>query len=170
MGYYNYEDFSSVLKTKSEAPLVVKKQSLAESISLISSQNGVSPLLSLAIVDQESGGKIDAIRFEPSQIERARRVVGNKSADELHQYASSHGLFQIMGYHAKRFNLSWVDLYKPETNITIGTKILAECINKSKKVSKYDRIFDGLVCYNGSEKYAKEVIGRLGKTLIERGL
>lgn len=147
-----------------------KTKPLPELIAEIPPKYNINPLVIAAIVRQESGGKVDAIRFEPGQVQRARKVVGNKSEDQIHQYASSHGVTQIMGWWAPEFNLSWKDLYDPETNIEVASAILRKCLDKSTAKTNYARHRDALKCWNGSEKYADTVLASMGRLLLEDAL
>lgn len=133
-------------------------------------QYGVPPLLAAAIVQKESGGRRDAIRFEPGQMERAKKVVGNVSQDQLRQYASSHCAFQVMGYHAPKYGLSWADLYNPETCAEVAMTILSDCIKRHASKDKFEKFRHALGCYNGSMAYADDVMGKLGEMLIEETL
>lgn len=130
----------------------------------------ISPLLAAAIVERESNGKMDAVRFEPSQVARARKVAGTKNEDQIHQYASSHCAMQIMGWHAPKFGLSWADLYEPRTCVEVSMSILKDCMDRNAGKPRFDQIHSALACYNGSEVYADAIEKRLGRLLIEQML
>jgi hypothetical protein len=138
-------------------------------IERIPPQYGLSPLVAAAMVEQESGGKKDAIRYEPGQLERARKITSNPEQQRM--YASSHCALQVMGWHMPRFNLSWADLYDTETCVEVSMTILKDCLDKQHtKKNKYEKLYGALACYNGSEKYAQAILGRLGTMLIEKDL
>lgn len=151
-----------------EVPVEKPEPSIKELINEIPPRYGVSPILMAAIVERESGTRKDAIRFEPSQMERARKIT--KDPEQQRMYASSHGITQVMGWHAPRFGISWADLYRPETSVEVGSAILRDCMEKHKTEAKFDRIYHSLACYNGSEEYARAVIARLSRVLIEKNL
>jgi len=141
---------------------------LKELLNTIPPQYGISPLLMAAIIERESGGKTNAIRFEPGQMGRASKL--SRNVDEQRMYASSHGLAQVMGWWAPEFQMTWAQLYDPETNITTASKILKRCFDRTKAKSKVDQIRDAASCYNGSTIYGEAIVNRLGELLIERSL
>lgn len=143
------------------------KRTIEELLKEIPEKYGISPLLAAAIVDQESGGRMNAIRYEPSQMARAAKITSNP--EQQRQYASSHCALQIMGWWAPKYNLTWSDLYDPETCFEVGMNILANC-HERQKGNKVEKIRGALICYNGSEKYADVVLARIGTLLIERNL
>lgn len=148
-----------------------KAKPLEVLITEIPPKYAIDPLVIAAIVRQESGGRLDAVRFEPGQMDRARRVTGKKSEQQLRPYASSHGPLQIMGWWAPEFGLSsWTEFYDAETSVEVGSAILRRCLDKSKATTKYGKYRDGLKCWNGSEQYADTVLSSLGKLLIEERL
>lgn len=49
-------------------------------------------------------------------------------------------------------------------------KIFSDCLSKHKDKNKYEQYYHALVCYNGSEKYAKEVMGAIARDLINEAL
>jgi soluble lytic murein transglycosylase-like protein len=134
----------------------------------IPEQYGLSPLLVAAIVERESGAKRDAVRFEPGQMERARRLTKNEQDQRM--LATSFGYMQIMGWWSKEFNISWADLLDGETNVETGCAILKKCLDRQKSGNKAQRIHAALACYNGSTVYADAVLSRLAALLIEKEL
>ena len=145
-----------------------QEKPIKELLNTIPPQYGISPLLMAAIIERESGGRANAIRFEPGQMGRAAKFTKNQ--DEARMYASSHGLAQVMGWWAPEFQLTWAQLYDPETNITTASKILKRCFDRTKAKSKVDQIRDAASCYNGSTIYGEAIVNRLGELLIERSL
>lgn len=129
---------------------------------------GVSSLLAAAIVEQESNGAMNAVRFEPSQMDRAAKIT--KNPDQQRMYASSHCALQIMGWWAPKYSLQWSDLYDPETCFEVGMTILKGCMDRHVGKSKVGQIRGALTCYNGSERYADVVLNRIGDLLIEKNL
>lgn len=158
--------FVRVERVHVEVP--AKKKSLREIIETVPASYGISPIVAAAIVERESNGKGDAIRFEPGQMARAARIT--KNPEQQRMYASSHGLFQVMGWHAPRFDLSWKDLYDQETNAEVAMAILKDCMDRARGKSKAQKLHSALACYNGSTTYADAVMARLGQLLIEEKL
>lgn len=145
-----------------------RERSIEQLIAEVPPKYGVSPTLAAAIASKESNGRRDAIRFEPSQMARAGKV--SRNPDQQRAYASSHGVFQVMGYHAPRFNLSWSDLYDPETNAEVAMSILKDCLDRHEGKKRYEQLRAALCCYNGSTKYADDVLAKVGRALIEQNL
>jgi len=157
------------IKVVTETVEVPKQQKpLKELIQTIPPKYGISPLVMAAIVERESGGQVDAVRFEPSQMARAAKIT--KNPEKQRAYASSHGLAQVMGWWAPEFNLRWFDLYEPETNIEVASAILKKCADKQKAKSKVERLRGSLKCFNGGDVYADAVMKRIGERLIEEAL
>lgn len=136
---------------------------------LISAANayGVPIDLALAISHQESRGDMAAVRGEPQTKHYAVKALkargwlddgGEPLFGDWEPWTSSHCALQIMGWNAPRYGLTWQDLKNPETCAEIGMNILANC--KAKKGSW----FGALECYNGSKKYAREVLKLWKKT------
>lgn len=145
-----------------------QSRTLEQLIDEVSPVYGISPALAAAIVERESNGRKDAIRYEPGQLSRAQKIT--KDPEQQRMYASSHCALQVMGWHAPRFSLSWSDLYDPETCFEVGMTILKDCMDRHAGKSKVQQIRGALTCYNGSEKYADAVIKRIGESMIERSL
>lgn len=145
------------------------KPSIDDLMQTIPAKYNIPPILARAIMEQESGGKRDAIRYEPGQRDRAKKA-GAKTEGDIMALASSHGLLQIMGWHAPRYNISWSDLYDPETNVEVGMAILRDCLDRKRASKKYDWYFQALACYNGSEVYAKHVMEGVSRRLVEDAL
>lgn len=149
-----------VQKPQHDLPTLVKA---------IAPRYNIKPELLLAIAERESGGKRDAIRFEPGQMTRAAKI--SRNPEQQRMYASSHGVFQVMGWWTPQLGLSsWTDLYDLETNVESASRILSKCMDDHKRKPRYEQIHGALACYNGSTKYADAVLGRLGRLLIERSL
>jgi soluble lytic murein transglycosylase-like protein len=161
--------FASLLPERVvEVPIDRPVSDIRELIQTIPPRYGVSPLLAAAIVERESGGKKDAIRFEQSQMARAKKITNDPEQQRM--YASSHCAFQVMGWHAPRFGLSWADLYAPDTCAEVAMTILKDCLDKHQGREKVAQIVAALECYNGSREYAQAVRQRLGDLLIEQTL
>lgn len=127
---------------------------------------GVPESIAAAMVWQESRGRMDSIRYEPGQVERAKKL-SRASGESLRMYASSHCSLQIMGWHTPALGLTWSDLYDPKTCAEVGMKIMGDCLNRHRDKDPMTRTMKGLTCYNGSEEYAKAILNRLGQKLLE---
>jgi len=144
------------------------RPSLESLITTIPGLYGVPVEVVRVILDKESGGRMDAVRYEPGQVERARRVSKSSNPDQIRAYASSWCAMQIMGWWAPIHGLTWKDLLDDEVCIELGVKIFRECLDRHKALSKVDRLFKAYECYNGSQAYAHDAMDRLGKLLISR--
>jgi soluble lytic murein transglycosylase-like protein len=128
---------------------------------------GVSKLVVEEVIKKESNGKHSSLRFEPHHMSRAAKFTNNP--DEQRMYASSHGLMQVMAWHLPPMGLTWSDLYDKRINIEVGTKILKDCLLRQKG-TQWEKYHEALVCYNGSTKYADDVMNRVGRRLAEERL
>lgn len=149
-------------------PVEVPQQSIEDLLEEIPPKYDISPIVAKAVAKQESQGKNDSIRYEPGQVWRAQKIT--KDPEQQRMYASSHCAMQIMGWWAPEFNLSWADLYKPENCVEVSMAILKDCMDKHKGKSKMGQLRGALTCYNGSEKYADEVLSRIGSALMQQYL
>lgn len=145
-----------------------EKKDLMDLVQTIPPRYNVNPLVVATIIMKESGGKRDAVRYEPGQLARARKLTKNES--EAMQLASSHGPMQVMGWWSREFNISWADLYDESTNIEVGSAILKKCLDRHHGKDKIKQLHSALTCYNGSEAYANAVMQSLGETLIRETL
>lgn len=144
----------------------------SEIIKIVAAENRINPILLQSIIDVESGGKNDAIRFEPAVYGRINR----RGSDEERMLASSHGLMQVMGYHAEKTCglKSWAELYNPTINIRCGARILLSSLQSSARgESRASNLRTALVRYNGvgeqAEKYAGKVMERIAELIINQG-
>jgi len=73
--------------------------------------------------------------------------------------ASSHGSYQIMGFHAKRFNVKIEDLYNDKVAHEVAKRILLE---NYERLGSWDK---AIKAYNGSgaqaDKYLQKVYAQL---------
>jgi soluble lytic murein transglycosylase-like protein len=141
---------------------------VAELLKEIPPLYGISPLVMAAIIDRESAGQRASIRFEPGQMDRARKI--SKNPEQQRMYASSHGLAQVMGWWAPEFRISWADLYDNRTNIEIACAILKKGLDRHQNLPKAKQLHAALTSYNGSTVYADAVMRKLGDSLIDRNL
>ena len=130
---------------------------------------GVPETVAFAMIQQESGGQRNAIRFEPGQMERAKKL-SKATGEQLRMYSSSHCEAQVMGWHTPELGLTWSDLYNPQTCAEVSMKIMGNCMNRHKNKLALDKVKGALTCYNGSEEYARAILNRLGQKLLETHL
>lgn len=149
-------------------PLELSTENL---ITSISKEYGINPILTLAVIHQESGRRLrtDRLKFEPKLYGKWKGT----SDEETRMLATSIGLMQVIpGFHAKSCNLqSYSDLFDTETNIRCGLKVLTDCLKYNQKAgSKLGQYRAALQCYNGSSVYADEVLSRLGELVLENNI
>jgi soluble lytic murein transglycosylase-like protein len=159
-----------VVEKRIQVPVEVErpKRPLADLIAEIAPKYDINPLVLTAIVERESGGKNNAIRFEPGQMARAAKL--SKNPEQQRMLASSHGVAQVMGWWAPQLGIDWSDLYDPETNLEVACKIMKHGMDRHKGERKAKQIRLALAEYNGSIVYADAVMQRLGDMLIEERL
>lgn len=103
-------------------------------------RTGCPPALILAVIEQESGGNPDAVRYEPEYEERYRARCAEVAAAagiEVSRVASSYGLMQLMlplawgymGAEQRRGDVVAVAL-DPEQNVRFGAAHLGALIGK----------------------------------------
>lgn len=131
---------------------------------------GVPAIFVDTLLRKESGGRSDAIRFERSQLERARKIT--KDPSEQMMYASSIGAFQVMGWWAPEFGLKWHELVDVRTNAEVACHIIARCLDTSpKSTNRADRFWRAAKCYNGdgprAEAYANDFLRIMGRKALE---
>lgn len=136
-----------------------------------SSAAKINPLITLAILHQESGKglRTDRLRYEPHLLPKVKRTPGMTEA-EARMQVTSIGLLQVLPiYHLDRCTLkSYSQLFDPQTNIKCGLKVLNDCAAKYKGTDKVQRLKEALHCYNGSAKYVEEVFQRIAELTVER--
>lgn len=147
------------------------KPTFKELMKTVPAAYGIPEILVDTIVEAESGGRMDAIRFEAHHWDRAVKIAPkNSPKDTIRLYASSVCSLQIMGWHAPRYGLTPADLFEPENCVEVGMAILRDCLSRHKDKSKYAQYRSALTCWNGSEDYADRALSQLGRKLIEREL
>lgn len=129
-----------------------------------------------AMVAQESEAAksaIHAMRYEEGQLIRGKAAavkIGLKGSIDFHeqarQFATSHCPMQVMGYHAAEVGDSWAVLHQPKECAEFGNRYFAKCRERNANPDKIKEYFKGLVCYNGSEAYARAVMNRCGQELL----
>ena len=119
--------------------------------------HGHDPLQFAAMERIESNGRASAERFEPGEVNRARRLAPKASEKEIRYLATSHCSMQVMGWHEILRHLPRGALKDQETCYEVAAHVLALCKEKRKGT-------DGSACYNGSQRYARLVAAEIRKT------
>lgn len=155
-----------------EVPIDPNERDLQTIITDESSRAGVPGLITLAMAHVESSTSLNqfATRFEPSTYTRIK--ADNDTTRRA--LASSHGLLQVMGWHAsttcKGIVRHWSELYQPVKNLRCGLKILNDCLGKFAKITDpSERVTKALGCYNGDgDTYPQLVKRALADLVIDR--
>jgi len=147
------------------------QKAIGELIIEESERAGVPEIITRAMATVESGHKLNpfATRFEPSVYSRI------KADDDVTRraLASSHGILQVMGYHAaetcKGIVRHWSELYQAQKGLRCGLKILNDCLGKASKiVDASERFTRALGCYNGDgDNYPRLVKLALADLVID---
>lgn len=139
----------------------------------------------LAILSVESKERRESIRFEKGQLGLGRKLADEKKIpkfereNQARMFASSHCRLQVMGYHAPKYDLTWLDLYNPEDCVNVAMSEARICLDKSEKEYKeHWKIFQGASrCYNGgnianknSEEYAAKIQTHMINQLLSRAV
>jgi hypothetical protein len=150
-------------KVEVPVPVEATPEPVDEVVNDLSQLHQVPVLLARAIIRQESGVNRtnDAVRFEP-------RLEAKYHSKTL---TASYGLFQVIPVFAKGIcNLnSWSDLVGPKNvreNVNCGLKMLRKCYERQQgsEAHKWKR---SLVCFNGGEVYADQVMAKIGQIVLE---
>lgn len=143
-------------------PVRAQPRAVHEIIASASQRSGVPSILIKAIIEQESAGDATAVKFEPHHLSRVPARISHP--DKRRMYASSIGLMQVMAWHI--FTLlpdrDYTALFDPEVNIAVGTRILSDCLKRHSGKPPTQQYRAALICYNGSDVYAEEVLERVG--------
>lgn len=130
---------------------------------------GLDRLLVYAVVEQESGGRTDAYRFEPLFWVRYLAKLPAYAESNPRRVSASYGLMQIMYPVAKDAGFADLpeDLFKPEIGLNWGCQRLAALLAWAKGSPR-----QALAAYNGGKggnereplrngAYANQVFARL---------
>lgn len=147
------------------------QKAIGELIIEESERAGVPEIITRAMATVESGHKLNpfATRFEPSVYARI------KADDDVTRraLASSHGILQVMGFHAaetcKGIVRHWSELYQAQKGLRCGLKILNDCLGRLKNITDAsERFTKALGCYNGdADSYPRLVKLALADLVID---
>lgn len=145
------------------------KKTLDEIIAHAAETADIPEVLIRAIIDQESNWDASAIKHESHYLPRVPRRITHP--DKRRAWASSIGLMQVMATHLldKAPGHDYTALYDPEFNIAMGVRVLKDCLNRHANKALNDRFRLALVCYNGSDRYAAEVLQRVAVVALANG-
>ena len=132
---------------------------------------GINPQLLAALIHQESGGAVYAVRYEPAFLRRyladkTKKTIGGhiptscSCQTEVQMRATSFGLVQIMGQVAMErcFRGEFLtELCDPATNLRIGTEFLQTLLHRHDTTEKALLRWNG----GGDPDYAKKVLGHI---------
>jgi soluble lytic murein transglycosylase-like protein len=141
-------------------PAAISNQALVEQAKEFARSFNLDPALVCAVIEQESGWDVHALRYEDGFFSRYIVPLGLPST-EARARAFSWGLMQIMGQTARElgFKGAMPQLCDPFFGISYGCRKLATCL---KAVGSEH---DALVRYNGGSNpaYADQVLARVPK-------
>ena len=153
---------------------IIERRTLRETIAAIPRDCHIPAELTSVILSQEVRGeaseldKLSAVKYEAGHLEKYGKKISN-NPEVAREYASSHGPFQIMGWHGK-FNsdgsradrCEWYQLHDLEISKREYCRVMNNCISKNENVEPATKKYYGIFkCYNGSDKYAAEALEEL---------
>lgn len=135
---------------------------------------GVPLEIAFAVKEKESAGRHGVQRFEPGQMDRARRVAPRKDLATVKKYATSRCELQIMGYNAAAYGYDPDELEDPRVCAEIAMAMLAKCRERAVKKEgvreTWRQWHRAGVCYNGSVEYADDMMKKAGRIALERSI
>lgn len=155
------------------------QQDIRDLVERYSRKYGVHPLVTWAIIDKESAGYIERVRYESTwknqYSSKWKREPWMINDEEYNMLFSSYGLMQVSyGLHKEFCGLkSVIDLFDPEVNLNCGLKKISTCLSRNEETTEPARaLFHKCFReYNGSgpraEAYANDMISRLERYVFE---
>lgn len=141
----------------------------------IAELRGLDPVLVAAVVEQESGWRPEATRYEEHYrwlVVPAEGCGLEDSAAELRGQRTSWGLLQIMGANARSLGLSgpFEALLRPGLGLEYGCRYLAQQLrreggNVRRALSRYN---SGSPASEAGLRYADQVLARMARLLEAR--
>lgn len=170
---------------QSEAPTfiateepIVTEDAEAEAQKILEERFKIPRAVWVTLARRESGFSMFASRFEPGQMKNVRHL--SPDPHEQRWYASSHGRFQVMGFHVPRLREKYgVDItpeglaFDPRQNALAAGIILSECF-RDRRVQGHkanrERLRGLFECFNGSgdraRAYAEAAMKELSSELL----
>lgn len=149
--------------------MVDKKPDVQQLLREIPERYGVPGIVVAVLLEKESNGKMNAIRFEEHYMRRKDVQSASANPEQRRMLSSSHCALQVMGINAVARGYSWSDLYDPEICVEVSMAIFADCMERHVKAgSKYDQLKRAFECYNGSEHYAHDAMNKLSRLAVEK--
>jgi len=153
---------------------VKNKMTLEEAVKKIPPKYGVDQQTVAVLLKKESGGNMQAERFEPHKLKDAKKY--SSCPKEQKKFASSHCALQVFGLEAARRNIHWSELKDPEACIELGMAVWLEkellCKKKLKNPTKYELLRCTAKRYNGAgpkaEQYAETFMEEYAKLTINK--
>lgn len=151
------------------------EEDLETIINVTSLKYGINPIITKAIIKQESDFQSDALRYEEKWKLQYQNSIKRKSGESEESWKmnfKSIGLMQIgYGIHKDFCNLnSYTELFDPKKNIECGLKIFKECLDDQDLSEEGAEIKYCLKRYNGSgnaaENYSVEVMSRIAMNIL----
>ena len=169
-----YHELRSKLTTVEYIQVEKEEEDTQELIERISRKHEINPLITKALIVQESGTNMrpDRLRHEPHLLKRFRRETYMTDI-EYEMLATSVGLTQVVyGLHKDTCKLtSYTDLLDREKNLECGLTVLKSCLayNKTERVPSM-RLRKALGCYNGDGTggYADSVMSTLANLVVNQ--
>jgi hypothetical protein len=123
--------------------------------------SSVPPAFLAALIAGESGGKPDAIRYEPRVFDHLRAAHPEWTGERVTNNATSWGLTQIMGIN---YPHDPIELADPKTNLMFAITMLAEFAQRYELSLTCD-FEEMLRCWNTGEPHDNPATKRIeGKT------
>lgn len=155
----------------------VNEAKIEEIVTVYSSKYGVNPIVAWSIIDKESSLNPNRVRFEQGWKDDYGKSYPKPSWMNPIEYDltfSSFGLMQVSYIIWKDFCRlnSYTDLFIPERNIDCGLKIIRQCLEDNKHITKNgQRLRLCLKQFNGSgpkaDQYANDAMARIADYTIE---
>lgn len=132
---------------------------------------GINPQLLAALIHQESGGAVYAVRYEPAFLKKyleskTKKTIGGYVPSkcswqtEVQMRATSFGLVQIMGQVARERGFQGeflTELCDPAINLKFGTEFLQTLLHKHDTTEKALLRWNG----GGDPDYGKKIMAHI---------
>jgi len=154
---------------KQEKGVFMKEESLLNLVKKVCQEEGVEWELVWAIIQVESKGNPNAIRFEPNFYAKYIDHLPFISAEKICR-ACSFGLMQIMGETARElgFDQPWNKFFDPAFNVRVGIKFIKRIMSKCDDYERIANYYNtGINSTYWNEDYVRKVMAELQKIKAE---